>query len=223
MSKMKKNEKLYPESGVELTGFTARHYDRLMNMMSFGKYGKFIHKAIHDLDIKSTDHIIDLGCGTGRNAGLMLKYLGESGKITGIDLSPIMGQQYKTRFISEKRAGFQQQRIDVPFVLGEKADIVFISFVIHGFPQEVRQAIIENAKNHLKPGGTFAILDFAEFDMARMPAFHRWIFKTFECPYAFDFIEKDWKTILQSKGFEITSESFYFLNYVRLLKARSIF
>ncbi len=211
-------KKLYPESGVELRGFTARNYDALMNTLSMGKYRKFIQKAIHDLCIKPTDSIIDLGCGTGRNAGLMLPYLGESGKITGIDLSPIMGKQFVNRFKDEKRVSFLQERIDIPLHLDEKADIVFISFVIHGFPHEVRKAIIQNAKKHLKPGGTFAILDFAEFDMAKMPPFHRWVFKTFECPYAFDYIEKDWKEILKKEGFEITAENLYFMNYVRLLK-----
>lgn len=213
-----KQGRLYPDSGVELTQFTARHYDRLMNMISGGSYKRFIHKAISDLQIMPDDVIIDLGCGTGRNAALMLEYLEESGKITGIDLSPVMGKQFTRRFEGENRAKFLQKRIDIPFDLAEKADLIFISFVIHGFPHEVRLAIIENVKRHLKPGGTFAILDFAEFEMGLMPAHHRWVFKTFECKYAFDFIEKDWKSILQNSGFTSDSEYFYMKNYVRLLK-----
>ncbi len=206
--------KLYPESGVELTEFTAHNYDLMMNTLSFGRYSKFIRNAIKDIGIRPADSILDLGCGTGRNAGLMLKYLGENGKITGIDLSAVMKVQFEKRFNGENRATFSQQRIDIPFDLGEKFDIVFISFVIHGFPDEVRSAVIENAKTHLKPGGHFVILDFAEFDMAKMPAFHRWIFKKIECPYAFDFIEKDWKTILKTKSFLAEKESFYFFTGV---------
>lgn len=214
-----KQNKLYPDSGIELTKFTAHNYDWLMNAMSFGNYGSFIRRAIHDLGINPTDSIIDLGCGTGRNAALMLDYLGGSGRITGIDLSPIMGQQFKNRFKNENRIQFLQQRIDVPFDLTEKADIVFISFVIHGFPQAVRLAIIENAKKHLNPGGTFAILDFSEFNMKKMPAFHRWVFKNFECPYAHEYVEKNWKRILIEKGLKPLSENYYFLRYVRLLKS----
>ncbi len=215
---MKREKKLYPESGVELSPFTASNYDMLMNTVSFGAYGKFIRKAIDGIGIKATDSIIDLGCGTGRNAALMVNYLGETGKITGIDLSTIMQKQFEARFAGEKRATFRQQRIDVPFDLGEKADVIFISFVLHGFPQQVREVILENVKNHLKPDGVFAILDFAEFEMAKMPALHRWVFTTFECPYAFDFVERDWKKILGSKGFDSPSEKLYFKNYIRLLK-----
>ncbi len=209
--------KLYPESGVELTPFISKHYDKVMNMGSFGMYHKFIARAIKDMGIKPADSILDLGCGTGRNAALMLQYLGDEGKITGVDLSPDMKKQFEDRFGGDKRISFLQQRIDIPLDLHDAFDIVFISFVIHGFPHEVRNAIIENAKKHLKPGGHFIILDFAEFDMDKMPALHRWVFKKVECPYAFDFIEKDWKQILNKLGFETESERLYFKKYVRLL------
>jgi demethylmenaquinone methyltransferase/2-methoxy-6-polyprenyl-1,4-benzoquinol methylase len=215
---MQKVEKLYPESGVELKPFMAKHYDKIMNTLSFGLYRRFIHKAIADIHIKPTDKILDLGCGTGRNDALMLKYLDENGRITGLDLSPIMQKQFERRFGNEKRVQFIQQRIDIPFDLGEKFDIVFISFVLHGFPQDVRNTIIENAATHLNTGGKFVVLDFAEFDMEKMPALHRKIFKTIECPYAFDFIKRDWKELLLHKGFNSFNEHSYFKNYVRLLK-----
>ena len=35
-------DKLYPESKVEIQGFTAKHYDTIMNIVSFGFYTKFI-------------------------------------------------------------------------------------------------------------------------------------------------------------------------------------
>ncbi|HKK41876.1 MAG TPA: class I SAM-dependent methyltransferase, partial [Bacteroidales bacterium] len=62
------NTRIYPESGVELTPFTARNYDRVMNIGSFGKYSGFIKSAVKEMNIKEGDHILDLGCGTGRNA-----------------------------------------------------------------------------------------------------------------------------------------------------------
>jgi len=216
---MKTIEKLYPESGVELKLFTAKHYDKIMNTMSLGLYRRFIRKAIADIQIKPADKILDLGCGTGRNDALMLIYLGENGRVIGLDLSPIMRKQFEHRFSGEKRVQFLQQRIDVPFDLNQKFDIVFISFVLHGFPHEVRNTIIENANKHLNNGGTFAILDFAEFDMEKMPTLHRKIFKTIECQYAFDFIKRDWRQILSQNGFNSFIEHFYFNSYVKLLKA----
>jgi demethylmenaquinone methyltransferase/2-methoxy-6-polyprenyl-1,4-benzoquinol methylase len=73
--------RIYPDTGVELTAFTAKNYDTIMNTMSFGLYRGFIKKAIKNMDIQPGNSILDLGCGTGRNAGLMARYIGESGRI----------------------------------------------------------------------------------------------------------------------------------------------
>jgi demethylmenaquinone methyltransferase/2-methoxy-6-polyprenyl-1,4-benzoquinol methylase len=218
---MKKTfKKLYPESGVELTPFVSKHYDTLMNWGSMGGYQRFINDAISTLKIEKGEKIVDLGCGTGRNASIMLPYLKGEGQIVGVDVSDIMKSKFEKRFENDPQVIFKQQRIDQPFDLQQTFNRVFISFVIHGFPHEVRQTIIENAYRHLEVGGVFAILDFAEFNMDEMPAFHRFVFKKIECPYAFDYIQKDWKSILSEKGFSSFNERFFFKNYVRLLQAK---
>ena len=213
------NEKIYPESGVELTPFTARNYDKVMNIGSLGIYKSFINKVIREMEIKPADKILDLGCGTGRNEGLMSSYLNDKGGITGLDISDDMEKQFRNRFKSDNRVEFINQRIDQPLNLQKTYDKVFISFVIHGFPNEVRAAVIKNAFDHLKPGGAFFILDFAEFDIDEMPGLHRFIFKKVECIYAFDYIKRDWKDILKGYGFENFTEHLHLRKYVRLLKA----
>jgi ubiquinone/menaquinone biosynthesis C-methylase UbiE len=212
-------EKIYPDSGVELTPFISRNYDRVMNIASFGLYKGFIRKAIAQIQVQPGDAILDMGCGTGRNALLMKSYLGQNGKITGMDISEAMEKQFLRKFRDHENFRYINQRVDVDFDLGEKFDKVFISFVIHGFPHEVRGIVIKNAFNHLKPGGSFIILDFAEFDMEAMPFFHRLVFKTIECRYAFDFIKRDWKALLTEAGFSSFTEHFHMKKYVRLLKA----
>lgn len=211
--------KIYPDSGVELSPFISKNYDKVMNIGSMGLYKRFIKGAIADMNIQPSDSIIDMGCGTGRNASLMTSYLNEKGEIIGLDISPEMEQQFNSKFKLDARVSFKNKRIDQALELNQMFDKIFISFVIHGFPNEVRSAVIENAINHLKPGGAFYILDFAEFDMAKMPFHHRAIFKAVECKYAFDYIKRDWKDILQSSGFVAFEEHFYMNKYVRLLKA----
>jgi ubiquinone/menaquinone biosynthesis C-methylase UbiE len=213
------NAKIYPDSGVELTPFTARNYDKVMNMGSLGIYKSFINKVIHEMEIKPADQILDLGCGTGRNDGLMSSYLNNKGRITGLDISEDMEKQFRKRFENDERVEFINRRIDQPFNLQKTYDKVFISFVIHGFPHEVRNSVIQNAASHLKTGGNFFILDFAEFDINDMPGLHRLIFKKVECIYAFDYIKRDWKDILKNYGFENFTEHFHLKKYVRLLKA----
>jgi len=213
-------DKLYPESKVEIQGFTAKHYDTIMNIVSFGFYAKFIGNAISKLEISDEDYILDLGCGTGRNACLMRNYLSEKGFILGLDVSEGMGKQFNKKVRNFKNVAFKNQRIDLPFSLEDKFDKVFISFVLHGFPHEVRETIINNAYENLKTGGTFWILDFNEFALMDMPFYYRIPFVTIECPYAFDFIERDWKKILEKSGFNNFIETLYLKSYVRLLAGR---
>ncbi len=78
--------------------------------------------------------------------------------------------------------------------------------------------IIRNTFKALKKGGEFFILDYNEFSLKGMPFYSRIHFKLIECPYAFDFIEKDWKNILSLQGFSNFREHFFFSSYIRLLK-----
>jgi demethylmenaquinone methyltransferase/2-methoxy-6-polyprenyl-1,4-benzoquinol methylase len=101
-------------------------------------------------------------------------------------------------------------------------DKAFISFVLHGFPQEARKQITRNAFKALKKNGEFFILDYNEFSLKEMPFYLKIPFKFAECPYAFDFIEKDWKKILAGEGFSYFEENLFFKKYIRLLKAKKI-
>ncbi|MCD6457047.1 MAG: class I SAM-dependent methyltransferase, partial [Methanophagales archaeon] len=78
----------------------------------------------------------------------------------------------------------------------KKFDKVFISFVLHGFPQDVREKVINRVFEVLKEGGIFFVLDYNEFSLSKMPFYAMIPFKLIECPYAFDFIKRDWREIL---------------------------
>ena len=212
----------YPDSKVELQGFTAKFYDTILNTISFGVYGDFIKNAIESIGINGNDKLLDFGAGTGRNALLMNKYLSAEGEIIGLEISDEMIEQFNQKFKNISNIKILNKRIDKSFELEEKFDKVFISFVIHGFPHEVRTEIIKNAYNNLKEGGEFVILDFSEFIVKEMPLYARIPFTTIECKYAFDFVERDWKTILSEFGFGNFSEKFFIKDYVRLLKAEKI-
>ncbi len=212
----------YPESKVEVKGFEAKHYDTLMNIISFGMYSSFIRKAIHLMRIKPNDKIIDLGAGTGRNAYLMSKYLSKEGEIIGLDISEEMITQFKKKFAGYNNVKIINQRIDTPLPYEGEFDKAFISFVLHGFPQEARVKIIGNVFNALKKGGEFFILDYNEFSLKKMPFYVRIPFKTIECSYAFDFIEKDWQKILTEEGFSHFEQHLFFGGYIRLLKGVKI-
>ncbi len=208
----------YPESKVEVSGFIAKHYDLLMDLITLGRYSPFIRKAIRLMSIKSSDKILDFGTGTGRNASLMMRYFSSGGELIGLDISKEMISQFKRNCANSPNIKIINGRIDQDLTYEKYFDKVFISFVLHGFPQKARNRIIGNAFKALKKGGEFFILDYNEFSLNEMPFYLRVAFKLIECPYAFDFIEKDWKKILSLQGFSDFREHFFFGRYIRLLK-----
>ncbi len=211
--------KLYPDSRVELGPFIAKHYDFLMNIATAGRYGGFIRGAIHAMGIKRGDRILDLGCGSGRNARIMAGYLNGEGEIVGMDKSPFMEKQFRKKCAEYKNVEFVRGRIDTPFALSRPFDKVFMSFVLHGLPPAARETVLENIGSNLEPRGAFFMLDYSEFSVDDMHPLWRFIFKTIECKYAFDFIARDWKRLLAKYGFSGFKEVYFWGNYVRLLQA----
>ena len=214
--------KYYPESGVEVNRFMAKYYDILLNMASFGRYSHFIKEAIEFMKIKTRDRILDLGAGTGRNTCLMMEYLSKEGELVEIDISEEMISQFKKKCANFPNAKIIYARVDQSLPFEEKFDKVFISFVLHAFSQTVRETIIDNVYKALKEDGEFHILDWNEFDSKTLPFHQRTFFRLIECPYAFDFIKRDWKQILTNHNFDGFEESFFFKGYLRLLKAKKI-
>ena len=208
------------ESKVEVRGFEAKYYDTLMNIITFGWYPSFIKRVIADLRLENGDKVIDFGAGTGRNALLMRKYVGDSGQITGVEIGKEMKEQFISKTSSYSNIKLLEQSIEEPFEEKEKYDVVFISFVLHGFIQPKRNQIIDNAYSLLKEGGIFAILDYNEFDVSEAPFYIRFPIRKMECPLAEDFINRDLKTMLEKRGFNEFLKNEYFNGYLRLMIAR---
>ncbi|NOZ63156.1 MAG: methyltransferase domain-containing protein [Calditrichaeota bacterium] len=210
------------ESKVEVTGFEARHYDKLMNFLTFGSYPLFIRRAIQKMNIRPKDKILDMGCGTGRNSCLMVKYLSDAGSIIGLDIGEEMIQNFERKCQKFSNVMLQKRRIEEPLPFEGEFDKVFISFVFHGFPDDQKEFIVKNAKKALKKGGEFFILDYNEFDLEQKSWPIRKGFKKVECPLAFDYIKGDWKKWLSERGFGNFTEDFFYWKIVRLLKAEKL-
>jgi len=91
-----------------------------------------------------------------------------SGKIVGLDISEEMISRALKRCYKYANIGFKKLRIELPLAYKEEFDKVFISFTLHGFEDDQKVGIIRNAYQALKPGGSFYVLDYAEFDIDRM-------------------------------------------------------
>lgn len=167
--------------------------------------------------INPDDRILDLGAGTGRNACMMANYL-RNGKIVAVDIGEEMVRHLRKK---ARRCKIEVLRARIEEVLPfkEEFDKAFISFVLHGFPQEKRLRIIDNVYRALKPKGEFFILDYGEFEIDQASPIAKFLFRKIECPLALDFIKYDWASILKRRGFSNFTSWNLFDPYIRLLRA----
>ncbi|WP_033378649.1 class I SAM-dependent methyltransferase [Hippea alviniae] len=203
-------------SKVEIDGIEALFYDEIMQLISGFTYQKFIEKVIRDMNISINDTILDFGSGTAKNICLMKNYT--DGLIVGFDTSKNMIRQAKKR-CKGKNVKIFYHDIRKPHPFKNQFDIVFVSFVLHGFIDSDRNRIIKNAYESLKEGGKFCILDYNEFDLESKNIFVKAVFKYGECPLASEFIKIDLKRKLKDFGFKTFEEHLYYSSLVRLLIA----
>lgn len=202
---------------IEITGFKARHYDRLLDLASAGYYRRFLRRVLDDLAIQPGERILDLGAGTGRLAAQMARRTGPAGRVVGVEIGPEMKDRFRRRAALLPNLALVERRIDAPLDLGETFDRILISFVMHGLEQHQRILVIQNASELLAEDGCLCILDWNERDLAAFNPLVRQIFQRFECEQARDFIARDWRTILADYRFADFRAWYYMRGYIRLL------
>jgi len=164
---------------------------------------------IDELDLKEGDHILDIGCGTGRHS---LGLAREKISVTGIDLSPDMlavagrlaaEQNLKIRFIqgdaSQIRLG---EKFDAAICICEGA---FSLFEEGMEPFRYHLDILKNVQGMLKPGGKFLMTVLNGFKKIREHSdddIQKGVFDPFALSTSYEMELKDGSMIaISEKGF----------------------
>jgi len=109
--------------------------------------------------IKKGDTVIDLGSGAGNDCFVARAEAGESGKVIGIDFTPVMIE--KARINAEKlgynNVEFRQGDIDNMPVADNTANVVVSNCVLNLVPN--KKAVFAEIYRVLKAGGHFSISD----------------------------------------------------------------
>lgn len=109
--------------------------------------------------IKAGDTVIDLGSGAGNDAFIARKFVGENGKVLGIDFTEAMIN--KARLNAEKlnlnNVEFRLGDIDDMPVTSNYADVIVSNCVLNLVPNKYK--VISEIYRVLKPGAHFSIAD----------------------------------------------------------------
>jgi SAM-dependent methyltransferase len=134
-----------------------------------GRVGRLAARAAGEAELvealpATVDRVLDLGCGDGRLAALVLEARPGATQAVGLDDSPPMLELAEQRFAADDRVTVRRHDLGTPLPddLG-RYDVVVSGFAIHHLTHERKQALFaEVAADRLRPGGVFANLEVVQ-------------------------------------------------------------
>jgi demethylmenaquinone methyltransferase/2-methoxy-6-polyprenyl-1,4-benzoquinol methylase len=133
---------------------TARHYDRITSLMSLGSGSWYRRDALRRSGLRRGDvHVLDVAVGTGLVARAARDILGETGRVTGVDLSMGMLMQARRHLPSPLVQGVAEK---LPFA-DACADFLTMGYALRHVTD--LGSTFREYLRVLKPGGTLLILE----------------------------------------------------------------
>jgi len=117
-------------------------------------------KIVASLDLKSGDHIADVGAGTGFYLKLLHHKVAPTGKIYAVELAPKFIEFIKARSVAENLPNVIASKggLDTTNLPSSSVDMVFVCDTYHHFDQPAQ--MLKDFFRILKPGGELVIVDF---------------------------------------------------------------
>lgn len=138
---------------LDLYARTARHYDRLNAIVSFGTSNWYRRRTILSLDLPESATLLDVGCGTGVLAAAAQRYLPESPSIVAIDPCPEMRELARRSGVRDVRPGsFEDLSVEPA-----SRDAVVSGYAIR-YAQDLPRAFA-GLRTVLRPGGRLVLLE----------------------------------------------------------------
>lgn len=143
-----------------------RKYRRVRHVYDLTRFGFLLgrNKAIQALEIQPGKHILEIGCGTGRNLHLMSKRSGNA-HFYGLDISEEMLKSATRKL--QGRPNIKLAKADASNFSGQDLfgkrtfDGILMSFTLSMMPQWHKT--LDLALSHLGPRGIISIVDFGNF------------------------------------------------------------
>jgi tRNA (cmo5U34)-methyltransferase len=99
--------------------------------------------------------VLDLGCGDGRLAALVLSHRASVEHVRAVDVSPPMLDRARERFADEPRVDLQHHDLRDPITAFDRVDVVTSGFAIHHLEHDRKRELFGEIAGVLSPGGVF--------------------------------------------------------------------
>jgi cyclopropane fatty-acyl-phospholipid synthase-like methyltransferase len=115
--------------------------------------------VLRDLLPPAPERVLDLGCGDGRLAGLVLDACPSVVRVIAADRSEPMLEQARARFAGDDRVSVVRHDLDDPVDFGTPFDVIVSGFAIHHVGDERKRALFGELRRNLEAGGSFLNLE----------------------------------------------------------------
>lgn len=139
----------------------AKHYDITANLYYLIGFREWAYRklAVSALKLARGDTVVEIGCGTGLNFGLLQEVVGPEGNIIGVDLTDDMIARAKKRVEENRWTNVELVESDAgKYKFPDTVDGILSTFAITLIPEY--DTVIRNGCRALAPGKRFVILDF---------------------------------------------------------------
>lgn len=147
-----------PETSGSTLDWLAPYYNTVCRVA--GINAGFRERTIATAELRHGERVLDIGCGTGVLTRLAADTVGREGEATGIDAAADMIRiaRQEAREVGST-ARFELAAVErLPF--SDRAyDVVFLSFVIHCLPTDVKRIGLSEVWRVLKANGRLVVVD----------------------------------------------------------------
>ncbi len=141
----------------------AQRYDRLSGLIPlfdwlFFQPPGFRAKAVDRLNLRLGEHVLEIGCGTGRNFPYLSKAVGPHGRVYGVDISP--GMLARARALCDRNQWRNVELIEddaAHYRAPVPLDGVIFGLSYNTMPHHL--LVLREAWAQLRPGGRLVIMD----------------------------------------------------------------
>ena len=135
---------------------TASFYDAALWIYRLTGSDRHRRRAVEALQLGPGDTVVDLGCGTGLNLGLLAPAVGPAGRVIGVDLTDAMLDRARRRVARQGWNNVQLIEADLrDFVLPPGLDAAIATFALEMIPEY--DDVVRDVAEALTPGGRLVL------------------------------------------------------------------
>lgn len=133
-------------------------------------------RVIKAIGLRKGQKILDAGCGDGHISLAVSPFVGDGGMVYALDDYQPSLLQLKSEMEEEGIKNITPLEADLTSFIplkDESVDMCIMANVLHGFTDKiVLKAVLNEIKRVLKPGGTFAVVEFIKMDGPPGPSYN---------------------------------------------------